>query len=128
MVTSTNRRQPGLVIPRLSNFVVFIKLAHFHNRSETYHGPNVYTRVFLRSDILYVSGISSIYSFEMISRDHIIQYTPFSQYYIDLVLIQSLGRISDTNPRLENIWVCSSNDANIHNVEICKQTKSDKTV
>ena len=72
MVTSTNRRQPGLVIPRLSNFVVFIKLAHFHNRSETYHGPNVYTRVFLRSDILYVSGISSIYSFEMISRDHII--------------------------------------------------------
>ena len=97
MVTSTNRRQPGLVIPRLSNFVMFIKLAHFHNRSETYHGPNVYTRVFLRSDILYVSGISSIYSFEMISRDHIIQYTPFSQYYIDL------GRISDTNPRLENI-------------------------
>ena len=60
-------------------------------------------QMFTQENSWEVSGISSIYSFDMISRDHIIQYTPFYQYYIDLVLIQSLGRISDTNPRLENI-------------------------
>ena len=67
---------------------------------------------------------------EMIFKDHIIQYTPCSlgsvqgNTSLGTVFLDTLprGNIRNTSSRGKHLK-CSSNDADMHNVDICRQTK-----
>ena len=48
-------------------------------------------QMFTQENSWEVSGISSIYSFVMISRDHIIQYTPSTNIILTLFWYNPLG-------------------------------------
>ena len=105
-----------------------LSFLHHYQGSIDFNTVNIHRTVWVYF-LIFPGSRDGILS-EMIFKDHIIQYTPCSlgsvqgNTSLGTVFLDTLprGNIRNTSSRGKHLQ-CSSNDADMHNVDICRQTK-----